>query len=354
MSKRHLASLSTLAVVIGLVSLAGLEVGAQATAPAAQPATAAAKTSPRPRTPAGGRDLQGTWSFATITPVERPDELAGKALLTAEDVANAEAEAKAIATEQVGKRKTNITTLLDTTPREGNIGFYNQFWLEQGTKVLGTRQTSLIVDPPNGKLPPFTPEGARKQAALTAARDRNAGPEDRSLGDRCIVGFNAGPPMVPGAYNNNVQIFQGAGYVALVTEMVHSARIVPMDGRPHGTTRQWSGDSRGRWEGDTLVIDTINFRDEGVGAERQERQGTDKNLHLVERFKRLDADTLLYQFTVDDPTIWTKPWTASMTMSKSSELVFEYACHEGNYAMRGILAGARSEEQEAAAKKGKE
>ena len=342
MSKRYLASLSTLAVVIGLVSLAAVEVGAQAAAPAAQPATA------------GGRDLQGTWSFATITPVERPAELAGKALLTNEDVANAEAEAKAIATEQVGERKTNITTLLDTTPREGNIGFYNQFWLEQGTKVLGTRQTSLIVDPPDGKLPPFTPEGARKQAALTAARDRNAGPEDRSLGDRCIVGFNAGPPMVPGAYNNNVQIFQGSGYVALVTEMVHSARIVPMDGRPHGTTRQWLGDSRGRWDGDTLVIDTINFRDEGVGAERQERQGTDKNLHLIERFKRLDADTLLYQFTVDDPTVWTKPWTASMTMSKSSELVFEYACHEGNYAMAGILAGARSDEKDAAdaAKKG--
>jgi hypothetical protein len=346
-SKRLLASLSTVPIAIALVSLAAVEVASQATVPAAKQTTAGAqkKWTP-PRTADGRPDLQGLWTFATLTPLERPRELAGKQVLTDEDVAKVEAEVAAAKAER-GERRTRITVALDPSTDAGVVGFYNQFWLDQGTKVVGTRRTSLIVDPPDGRLPPYTPQGKKKQAALMEARNRNAGPEDRSLGERCILGFNAGPPMVSGAYNNHVQLLQTPGYVGLLTEMVHSARIVPMDGRPHGTTSQWSGDSRGRWEGDTLVIDTTNFRDDGIGAERPELQGTDKNLHVVERFTRVDADTLLYEFTVDDPTVWTKPWTASMPMTKAPELMFEYACHEGNYSMTGILAGARAEEKAA-------
>ena len=345
MSKRLLASFSTVPIAIAFVSLAAVDVATQAAVSAAKQTTAPAqkKWTP-PRTAEGRPDLQGLWTFATLTPLERPRELAGKQVLTDEDVANAEAEVAAAKAEK-GNRRTRITAALDPSTDAGVVGFYNQFWLDQGTKVVGTRRTSLIVDPPDGRLPAYTPQGQKKQTALIEARTRNAGPEDRSLGERCIVGFNAGPPMVSGAYNNHVQLLQTPGYVGLLNEMVHSARIVPVDGRPHGTMRQWSGDSRGRWEGDTLVIDTTNFRDDGIGAERPELQGTDRNLHVVERFTRVDADTLLYEFTVDDPTVWTKPWTGSIPMTKTRELIFEYACHEGNYSMTGILAGARAEEK---------
>jgi hypothetical protein len=359
-STRQHASWTTAALmIIGLVSLQTPKAGAQTTASAPKPAPAAgagqtkasAQKRALPRTPDGKPDLSGTWSFATLTPVERPAELADKQTLTDEDVANAEAEIKEIATERVTKRKTRITNKLDTTLKTGDageVGFYNQFWLEPGTKLQASRQTSLIVDPPDGKIPPFTPEGARRMAAMFAARERNAGPEDRSPVDRCILGFNAGPPMVPGQYNNNVQIFQQKGHLAILNEMIHSARIVPLDGRPHGTARQWLGDSRGRWEGETLVIDTINFRDEGLAAESPKIQTGDRNTHLIERFTRLDPDTLLYEFTIDDPSVWTKPWTARFAMTRSSERIYEYACHEGNHAMTGILAGARADEKKAA------
>ena len=163
------------------------------------------------------------------------------------------------------------------------------------------------------------------------------------------MGFNSGPPMMPSAYNNNVQIFQTPGYLVIVTEMVHSARVIPMDGSPHGPLRQWLGDSRGHWDGNTLVIDTINFTSNGTGTVGL-RVATDENFHLVERFTRRDADTLIYEFTVDDRTIWTRPWTASVPMSKSEDAIYEYACHEGNYAMEDILKGALAEEE--AAKKG--
>src|SRR4029077_5466438 len=224
----------------------------------------------------------------------------------------------------------------------GGVVPYNEFWYDRGNKVVGTKRTSLIVDPPNGRLPAMTPEG-KIRADLRAAelRETQFGRphadswEDRPLQERCIVGLNAGPPMTPGAYNNNVQLVQTPGYVLLVNEMVHSARIVPMDGRRHGSIRQWKGDSIGHWEGDTLVVDTINFKRE------TSLDGSSANMHLVERFTRVDANTLLYEFTVDDPTMWTRPWTAVVPMTKSDDPVYEYACHEGNYAMSGILAGAR-------------
>jgi hypothetical protein len=340
MSRRFFASTSALGILIALVSLAQVPLAGQAPSSAAKQTAAGAKTFTPPRTAEGRPDLQGVWGFATITPLERPDELAGKQVLTDEDVAKAEAAA--------------AESRIDRAPKKGDPGAYNQFWMDRGTKVVGTRQTSLIVDPPDGKLPPYTPQGEKKQAALTEARKRNGGPEDRSLGERCILGFNAGPPMLASAYNNNVQLVQSPGYVGLLNEMVHNVRIVPTDGRPHGTTPQWSGDSRGRWEGDTLVIDTTNFRDDGIGVLNQKLQGTDKNLHVVERFRRVDTDTLLYEFTVDDPTVWTKPWSGSLPMTKTPDLIFEYACHEGNYGMTGILAGSRAEEKAAAeaAKKG--
>jgi hypothetical protein len=332
MSRRFFVSTSALAILIALVSLAQVPLAGQAPPSAAKQTTAGAKAL---RTADGHPDLQGIWSFATITPLERPDNLAGKQVLTDEDVAKAEAAA--------------AEARIDRAPKKGEVGAYNQFWMDRGTKVLKNRQTSLIVDPPDGKLPTYTPEGEKRHAALTEARKRNAGPEDRYLAERCIVGFNAGPPMLASAYNNLVQVFQTPGHVAILNEMVHSARVVPMDGRPHGTMSQWSGDSRGRWEGETLVIETTNFRDDGIGVLSQKLQVTDTNLRVVERFRRIDADTLLYEFTVTDPTIWTKPWSGSMTMEKTTDRMFEFACHEGNYGLAGILAGTRADEKAAAA-----
>jgi hypothetical protein len=333
MGRLVFASTSTLTTLI-VISLTQVPLAGQAPASAAKQRTAGVKTWTPPRTPDGRPDLQGVWNFATITPLERPDTLAGKHVLTDEDIAKVEAA--------------GAESRIDRAPTKGDVGAYNQFWMDRGTKVVATRQSSLIVDPPDGKLPPFTPAGEKTQAALTEARKRNAGPEDRYLAERCIVGFNAGPPMLSSAYNNLVQLFQIPGYVVILNEMIHSWRIVPTDGRPHGTLRQWSGDSRGRWEGDTLLVDTTNFRDDGIGVLSQKLQGTDQNLHVVERFRRVDGDTLLYEFTVDDPTVWMKPWSGSMPMAKTAEGIFEYACHEGNYGMRGILTGARAEDKAAA------
>jgi hypothetical protein len=337
--KRLFALVGAVPFMIALVSLATVQVAGQTAPPAAKKTTAPAKKWTPPRTPDGRPDLQGTWNFATVIPFERPKELEGKQVLTDEEAAKIEAAAAA--------------RLVDSKPREGDTGTYNRFWVDQTAKLFGSRQTSLIVDPPDGKLPPLTPKGTKAQADVTEARKRNAGPEDRSPGDRCILGFNAGPPMVPGAYNQMVQVFQVPGYVVLANEMIHNARIIPTDGRPHGTLRQWAGDSRGRWEGDTLVIDTINFRDEGVGALNALLQVTDKDMHLVERFKRVDADTLLYEYTVDDPTVWTKPWSVSLPMQRTQDLIYEYACHEGNYAMPHILSGTRADEKNAEAAKTK-
>jgi hypothetical protein len=240
------------------------------------------------------------------------------------------------------------------TDTSGRVVPYNDFWFDEGTKVT-TKRTSLIVDPPDGRMPPLTPEAEKKRAAQREVR-KGVGPDEPAPGQwvrdlspqvRCIVGFNSGPPMNSSAYNNNVQIFQTPTHVAFLNEMVHNARIVPVDGRPHGAIRQWVGDSRGRWDGNTFVVDTVNFKEPTLAA------GTtmSETMHLVERFTRLDADTLLYEFTVQDPTMWTKPWTAQMYMVRSPEPMYEYACHEGNYGLYNILSGAQKRD-EAAAKKG--
>jgi hypothetical protein len=296
----------------------------------------AAKASPG-RVSGGHPDLQGVWGFATVTPLQRQKEFADRKELTPEERARLEEQALR-------------DQFVDQAPRPGDTGAYNRFWIDAGTKVVKTGQTSLIVDPPDGRMPPLTPAGKEREAALEARTKIAAGPEDLTTWDRCLVGFNAGPPMIGGGYNAYVQIVQTGEYVGLLNEMVHDTRIIPLDGRAHGKLRQWRGDSRGRWDGDTLVVDTTNFRREGTGTLSLGRLGfsVDENLHLIERFRRLDADTLLYEYTVDDPTVWTRPWTVSMTMEKSDQPIYEYACHEGNYAMSHMLSGARAKESRAA------
>jgi hypothetical protein len=286
-----------------------------------------------PRTPYGQPDLQGLWTNATITPFERPSELAGKQVLTEEEAAEFEKRTNQARDADLRNPGTDADVALA----------YNEFWYDRGTKVIPTRRTSLVVDPPDGRVPPMTPEAQSKAEARLAARRRSPadGPENRSLAERCILWPTAGPPMIPSGYNNNYQILQTPGYVVILVEMIHDVRIIPLDGRSHPpqNVRQWMGDSRGHWEGDTLVVDTTNFTDKTTF------RGSDENLHLVERFRRVDADTLDYQFTVDDPTSFTRSWTAAIPMTKTDGPIFEYACHEGNYGMTNLLSGARAEEK---------
>jgi len=331
MSHRVLASIGAAAVLVGLVW--------SAAAPAA-----AGKV---PRTAWGKPDLQGIWDFRTITPLERPDTAGGKEFLSQQ-------EAETLEQEVVNRNKTLDERPSERTTAGGNVdrradgspGFYNNFWLDGGTKTVGTRRTSLIVDPPTGKLPAVT---ANAQQSADARRkylqDHPADSWlDRSTSDRCLVGFNAGPPLTPGGYNQNMQVFQTQDYVALVTEMIHTTRIVPLDGRPrlNNSVRQWSGDARGHWEGDTLVIETANFN-----GERRWR-GSSKDMKLTERLTRVDADTLEYSYTVTDPEVWTKTWSASIPLRRSDLPLYEYACHEGNYSMPNILSGQRAAEHTSA------
>ena len=301
-----------------------------------------------PRTGWGAPDLQGVWDFRTITPLERPERLGDRAFLTEEEAANLEQEVVDRNVELANRaaRRTTVTESVDRG-EEGAPGFYNNFWLDRGTRTVGTRRTSLIVDPPNGRLPEMSPAGRERTEARSAYRRDHPADSwlDRSAFDRCILGFNAGPPITPGGYNQNLQVFQTPDHVVLLTEMVHTVRVVPLDGRPAlpEDVRQWSGDSRGRWEGDTLVIETSRFNDQ------RRWRGTTRNMTLVERLTRVDADTLVYEYTVDDPDTWTRPWTASLPMQRGDQPLYEYACHEGNYSMPGILGGHRMDELAAAA-----
>ena len=309
------------------------------------------------RTAWGAPDIQGVWDFRSITPMERPDDLAEKEFLTAEEAARLEQETLARNEELLNRPATRTTTTDSVDSGEnGAPGFYNNFWLDRGTTTVGTRRTSLIVDPSSGKMPPFTAEAEAQQAALRAAREgivthaptpggwiEDLGANGLQL--RCITGFNAGPPMTPGGYNNNVQIFQTPDHVALLNEMNHNVRIVPLDGRAHVDLPQWTGDSRGHWEGNTLVVETAAFlRETSFSSGR-----TDANLRLTERFTRAGPDVLMYEATIDDPTVWTRPWTYQVPMTFNDQPLYEYACHEGNYGLHNILAGARAEEAEAMA-----
>jgi hypothetical protein len=310
-----------------------------ATAAAAQSGPAAPKRWTTPRTPDGQPDLQGIWSNATITPFERPRELAGKEYFTEQEAA--EYERKVVAASNRDRRSS------DPTADVG--GAYNEFWFDRGNKVVPTRRTSIVVDPPDGRVPPLTPAAQKAAAARAAiARRPPEGPEDLPPVVRCIVWPTSGPPMLPTAYNNNYQILQGPGYVAILVEMIHDMRIIPLDGRPHipANIRLWLGDSRGRWEGNTLVVDTTNFTD------KTNVRGSDRDLHVIERFTRTGENTIMYEFTVDDPTAFTRVWKGEIPLTKAPGPIYEYACHEGNYAMEGILKGARAQEKaDAKAKK---
>jgi len=298
------------------------------------PTTAQKKWTP-PLTPDGQPDLQGVWGFATITPLERPNELAGKEFFTEKETIEYE---KRFLQQNNRDRRDG--------PADADVGrAYNDFWWDSGNKVVPTRRTSLIVDPPDGKLPALTPAGQKRAADRAEARRLHPydGPEDRPLQERCLGWATAGPPILPSAYNNNVRIVQGVGYVAILNEMIHDVRIIPLNGSPHvpKNFRLWMGDSRGHWEGNTLVVDTTNFSD------KTNFRGADENMHLTERLTRTAGDRLIHQFTVDNETAFTRSWTAEIPMTKSDSPMFEYACHEGNYSLMNVLAGARAQEKEA-------
>jgi len=304
-------------------------------------AAAQGKPSKLPRTPDGKPSLEGTFNFATITPLQRPPALAGKAVLTDEERAAFEKSENARQNRDLFDPEKGAPSAGYPSRADGGVLSYNEFWYERGNKMTDDKRTSLVSDPPDGRIP-MNPETARKSAQN--GRDMYAGLandyEDRTLADRCLVGFNAGPPMHPGAYNNNLQIVQTPKYLVIMTEMVHTARIIQISNQPHGTLRKWHGDSRGRWEGDTLVVETINFNRE------TSLPGSSRETKVVERFTRVDADTIKYEFTVSDPTTLTRPWSAMFPLNATDAPLYEYACHEGNYAMPGILKGARLLEKE--------
>ena len=287
------------------------------------------------RAPENERDLQGIWTNATLTPLERPAELAGKEFFTAAEAADYERRA----------RERNDADRRDSNSETDLAVGYNAAWWDRGTHIVSTRRTSLITDPRDGRVPPLTPFGEQKAAARAEARRLHPadGPESLSLADRCIVRGTAVPPMLPAGYNNNYQIFQTPDHVAILVEMIHDVRIIPLNTRSHlsGKVQQWVGDSRGRWEGKTLVVDTTNFTD------RTNFRGSGQTLHVTERFTRVDLDTLLYQFTVDDPQSFTRQWSGEIPMKRAEGPLFEYACHEGNYSMENTLSTVRDEESAA-------
>jgi hypothetical protein len=279
------------------------------------------------RTPWGHPDLQGLWNNSTTTPLERPIEFGTRQFLTDQEIA---------------ERDKLAAQRADAPPRPGDTGTYNAAWFEQGTSL---NQTSLIVDPPNGRLPPLTPSAEKARAEQIEHQRAHPADswEDRNLAERCLT---RGAPKLPGGYNNHFLIVQTPDYVAILQEMIHEVRLIPLDGRPHldQHVRQWMGDSRGRWDGDTLVVETTNYNAKVVNNSFNCCPGGGANMHIVERFRRAAEDTMTYTYTVDDPSTWTRSWTASVPMIKSPGPMYEYACHEGNHAMIGILRGARVQE----------
>lgn len=302
-------------------------------------ATSTAKAWTLPRTPDGRPDLQGLWTNDSVTPVERPPELAGKEFFTQE-------EAAAFLKQRLDRIQAQS---------KNDIHYDDAIWQGENYSREANTRTSLIFDPPDGRLPPLTPEAEKREAARREVL-RWTGPtesaQSRSLAERCIGWGNVGPPMLPPNYNANMQILQTSDYVVIRHEMMHDARIIVMDGRPHlgRVIRQQAGDSRGHWEGDTLVVDTTNFTNltNFRGAPQTTRQdifATD-GLHVVERFTRLDRDTIRYAFTVADPKTWTRTWSGEAPLRRFEGPIYEYACHEGNYGLANILRGARVQEQE--------
>jgi len=281
-------------------------------------------------------DLQGYWTNTSLTPLERPGALAGKPVLT---------DAEAAAYVQRVKEQNNRDRR-DGGAEADVARAYNDLFFEPGSqfsRFQGVIRSSLIVDPPDGRIPPYVPQAEKRleQNRMAARAYPPDTPQSRSLTERCIFWATAGPPMLPGPYNNNYQIIQTPDSVMIMSEMIHEVRVIPLDGRKHlpPSVGLWTGDSIGQWEGDTLVVDTTNFTD------KTRFRGSDENLHVIERFRRVDPNTILYRFTIDDPTTFTKPWTAEVAMTKSENPIYEYACHEGNYALEDILSGIRAAEQ---------
>ena len=331
--------------VVAVVALAALVL-------ALPPAVAEAQDgSASPRTAWGDPDLQGIWNNATLTPFQRPEAQGDREFLTEEEAASIEqrtADRNVQAWEAPARR----------TEAGGNVGAYNNFWMERGTTVVPTRRTSIVTDPPNGRLPAMTPETERwmssPEAARLAAVRRGDLPVDTyeqlDLGDRCI--WYRGIPSFPTGYNNNYHIVQNPDFVLILQEHIHDVRVIPLDGRAHlpGAIRQYAGSSRGRWEGETLVVETTNFNHHAFI--RNFNSNLSRDLVVEERFTRIGPDTLDYEFTVNDPNTWTQPWKGSLPMSRLEKPMFEYACHEGNYGLTNILAGSRAQEAAEAAASG--
>ncbi|HBJ89925.1 MAG TPA: hypothetical protein DDZ21_08140 [Gammaproteobacteria bacterium] len=308
----HKRWLSTLALVTGILT-----------------APLYAQTSAVPRTEFGQPDLQGTYTFRTITPLQRPPELADKATLTAEEAAEWAA---------YENRRQNRDLIIDSVGGAGyppGVISYNEFWYERGNDTIADRRTSLIYDPPNGRLPPLNASGRERAAYMQQVRRDSAGPEARTLNDRCIINNRTGPPLLPGSYNNNMQLVQTEDHVMIMTEMVHHARIVPFADTFDAPFNQWAGRSIARWDGDTLVITSRHFYPE-YGW-----RNTSPDLKIVEHITWVDENTLDYDVTIEDPNMWDQPWSARLPMRRMSDPIYEYACHEGNHGLMGILAGWR-------------
>ena len=293
------------------------------------------------RRPHGDPDISGIFTFRTLTPLQRPQQFADQETLDPETAAAFEASERTRQNRDLFDPIAGARSAGYAPRSEGGVLSYNEFWYERGVDLTDDKRTSLIIDPPDGRLPPRTPE------AIEAGRERAAyrrehmydSYENRSLMDRCIMGFNAGPPMSSSAYNNNVMIFQTEDHVVLLNEMVHNARIIPIDDVAKPPFKQFSGVSRGHWEGETFVVETTQFR----GGESR---GTSPNKHLIEKFTRINPDRVAYEYTVTDPTVYTAPHTVLMPFRRTDGPLFEYACHEGNIGLYGILAGARELERQ--------
>ena len=308
-------------------------------------AQTAAKKWTAPRTPDGHPDLEGVWDAASMTPLERPVELGNKEFYTPEEAATYEK-----------KRAHDLNRDRRDGSAEADLGrAYNEAWFDRGAHLASDRRTSRVIDPPSGRFPAMTPAAAKKFADTHAwlAQHANDGPETRALPDRCLVFSQSGPPFLPGNYNNYYQIVQSPGSLAILSEMAHQARVIPLTSGstpsplPHNV-RQWEGDSVGRWEGDTLVIETTHFRTSDQSRFGVQYDGmSDENLRVTERLTRTGPHTITYRATVVDPTVYAQPWTIEFPLERTDSPVLEYACHEGNYAMTGILSGARAEERAA-------
>jgi hypothetical protein len=353
----------------GIVAVAMAAVGVRPIPLAGQAQVKTARAARAPiafRTPEGYPDLQGLWNTATLTPLERPNP--SKPVVSDEEAAAVEKSEQAriarAARPSKGDRSAPPVGGDGSTGAAGNVGGYNNFWIDRGTSLIqvdGQRRTSIIVDPANGHVPPVRPEAGRSanraaaptsdapESAVTEARGAYDNPEQRPLGERCLMGFGStsGPPSLPVLYNNFKQIVQTRDYVMILIEMNHDVRIIPLN-RPHApaNVRKWMGDSVGHYEGDTLVVDTTNF------TSKTRFRGSSEHLHVVERFRRVDQNTILYSFTVDDPQTWAQSWSGEYpwVAGEASDRLYEYACHEANYALGDILRGARLLEAEAAQK----